>query len=124
MAVGYVQFALFRSCGKGYFPIALAGVGVVSQLSPPPLELLLEPLDEPPLEPAPELLLDPPLELVSPLLDPLPLPLEPLLPPVDDPPPLLLEPPPPSALEDMSPGFADVAQAARPRRPTRMQGSV
>jgi hypothetical protein len=91
--VGYEQLELRRSCGKGKLPDAFAGVGVVSQVSPPPLELLLPPLllDDPLLLPAPLLeLLLPPLLLDDPLLLP---------PPLDDelpeelPLPLELEPP-------------------------------
>ena len=81
MVVGYVQFEPRLSCGKGKVPEAFAGVGVVSQLSPPPLELLL--LLPPLLD---ELLLPPPLDELLPLLDePLPeeeLPEE-LLPPLE-----------------------------------------
>jgi len=114
MDVGYVQFAALRSCGKGKLPIELAGVGVVSQSSPPlPPELLLEPpLDEPVLEPPPEPLLELPLlELLAPPL------------PVDEPPPLL-ELAPASPAEDGSPGFGEVAQAARPRNPMKTEGRV
>ena len=58
-----MQFVPRLSCGNGKLPEAFAGVGVVSQLSPPPLELLLLPplLDE--------LLLPPPLDELPPLLD-------------------------------------------------------
>jgi hypothetical protein len=66
--VGYVPFAVRRSCGKGNWPVAFAGVGVVSQLS-----LVVPPLDE--------LLLLTPEEL---LLELPPLPLELLLPPDPD----------------------------------------
>jgi len=102
--------------------MALAGVGVVSQSSPPPalpLELLLEP------PPEPELPLDPPLEV-------LPLPLEPLLAPLPDPLPLpdeLLPPPlpplelPPAPAEG-STGLVELRQAGRPRHPMRKEGSV
>jgi hypothetical protein len=118
MAVGYVQLALFRSCGNGKLPAELAGVGVVSQLSPPPLPELLEP------PPLPELPLEPPLELPDPPLEPpLPLLLELLAPslPLDDPPLLELEPEPPPV--DGSPGLADAAQPVRPRNPMTMAGS-
>jgi hypothetical protein len=104
--VGYEQLALRRSCGNGKLPDAFAGVGVVSQVSPPaPPELLL-----------------PPLLLEDPLLPPLllelllaPLPLDDPLPPLDDelpeelPLPLELEPPSepplsgPAVVEDAQP---------------------
>jgi hypothetical protein len=106
--VGYEQLALRRSCGKGKLPDAFAGVGVVSHVSPPPLELLLPPLLlEDPL-PAP-----PPLELLLPPLlldDPLPLPLEDEL-PEELPLPLELEPPPGFPLS----GPAGVVEVAQPR---------
>jgi hypothetical protein len=108
IVVGYEQPALRRSCGKGKLPDAFAGVGVVSQVSPPPLELLLAPLLDDPLLPAPLLEL-----LLPPLLpdDPLPLPL-----PLDDelpeelPLPLELEPPLGVPLSGPS-GVVDAAQA-------------
>ena len=121
MVVGYVQFALFRSCGNGKLPAELAGVGVVSQSSPPPAPPLEAPLALP-LEPPPELelLFDPPGAPL--LLEPVvPLP-EPVLPPDEPLPPLLLEPPP--SPTEVSSGLAVFAQAAIPRHPMKIEGSA
>jgi hypothetical protein len=117
--VGYAQFVPRRSCGNGKLPEAFAGVGVASQLSPPPLELLLLP----PLE---ELLLLPPLldELPPLLLDELPLPEEELpeelpdelLPPLELPPASLVSPPP-------APG-AVVAAQPNDKSPIQKEESV
>jgi hypothetical protein len=118
-----VQFALFRSCGNGKLPVELAGVGVVSQSSPPPA---------PPLEAPLVLPLDPPPELELPLdppVEPPPLPLEPVLPlpeplllPDEPLPPLLVETPP-SAPEG-SAGLAVLAQAETLRHPMKIEGRV
>jgi hypothetical protein len=123
-----VQFGLLRSCGNGKLPFEFAGVGVDSQLSPPP-ELppsvaapLLPPLLEPLLLPLLPPLLDPVLDpLLPPLLEPLLAPEEPL-----EPLPLPLELPlasglfgPPSGVPEV-----EVAQAVTPRNPTRTDASV